>query len=299
MVPLAPHIRLVRDDSSYISMQGIYEDYCRRVGMNKDEPVLFTMDRMRSLAETKQNVSSTAALYFLDDANTSKRTADQQQVLRTEILTAIQDKWVPSTVVLEYFQNTYPNFADFWLFRRQFAYQYAAVAFMTYIMHIGNRYPNKILVSRSTGDIWGAELIPTINPAKAIFYNPEQVPFRFTPNIQTLLGPIATEGLFACAMMAIARCLTEPRHELEQQLSVFVRDEMMFWATAQHRGNLAVPQLRELVYNNSEIIVNRAVSLASPPEGNLPANQTTIDLVSRAVNPQHLASCDALWMPYL
>ncbi|KAJ6107212.1 hypothetical protein N7523_008535 [Penicillium sp. IBT 18751x] len=282
MVPLAPHIRLVRDDSSYISMQGIYEDYCRRVGMNKDEPVLFTMDRMRSLAETKQN-----------------RTTDQQQVLRTEILTAIQEKWVPSTVVLDYFQQTYPNFADFWLFRRQFAYQYAAVAFMTYIMHIGNRYPNKILISRSTGDIWGAELIPTINPSKAIFYNPEHVPFRFTPNIQTLLGPIATEGLFACAMMAIARCLTEPRHELEQQLSVFVRDEMMFWATAQHRGVLPVPQLRELVYNNSDIIANRAVSLASPPEGNLPANQTSIDLISRAVNPQHLAQGDALWMPYL
>ena len=299
MVPLAPHIRLVRDDSSYISMQGIYEDYCRRVGMNKDEPVLFTMDRMRSLAETKQNVSATAFNVYEDKTNPWQRTTDQQQVLRTEILTAIQEKWVPSTVVLDYFQQTYPNFADFWLFRRQFAYQYAAVAFMTYIMHIGNRYPNKILISRSTGDIWGAELIPTINPGKAIFYNPEHVPFRFTPNIQTLLGPIATEGLFACAMMAIARCLTEPRHELEQQLSVFVRDEMMFWATAQHRGVLPVPQLRELVYNNSDIIANRAVSLASPPEGNLPANQTSIDLISRAVNPQHLAQGDALWMPYL
>ncbi|RAH67424.1 histone acetyltransferase TRA1 [Aspergillus aculeatinus CBS 121060] len=282
MVPLAPHIRLVRDDPSYISMQGIYEDYCRRVGINKDEPVLFTMEKMRSLAETKQN-----------------RTPDQQQVLRTEMLTAIQEKWVPSNIVLDYFQRIYPNFSDFWLFRRQFAYQYAAIAFMTYVMHMGNRYPNKIMISRQTGDIWGSELIPTINPAKAFFYNPEQVPFRFTPNIQTLLGPIATEGLFACALMAIARCLTEPRHELEQQLSVFVRDEMMFWATAQHRGALPPSQLRDLVYNNSDIIVNRAVSLASPPEGNLPANQTTIDLISKAVNPQHLASCDALWMAYL
>ncbi|XRM37421.1 transcription-associated protein 1 [Aspergillus tubingensis] len=282
MVPLAPHIRLVRDDPSYISMQGIYEDYCRRVGINKDEPVMFTMEKMRSLAETKQN-----------------RSNDQQQVLRTEMLTAIQEKWVPSTIVLDYFQRMYPNFSDFWLFRRQFAYQYAAIAFMTYVMHMGNRYPNKILVSRLTGDIWGSELIPTINPTKAFFYNPEQVPFRFTPNIQTLLGPIATEGLFACALMAIARCLTEPRHELEQQLSIFVRDEMMFWATAQHRAPLGPPQLRDLVYNNSDVIVNRAVSLASPPEGNLPANQTTIDLISKAVNPQHLAACDALWMPYL
>lgn len=299
MVPLAPHIRLVRDDASYISMQGIYEDYCRRMGMNKDDPVLFTMEKMRSLAETRQNVSSSGFFTLPDVANTAKRTPDQQQVLRTEILTAIQDKWVPKTVMLDYFQQTYPSYADFWLFRRQFTYQYAAVAFMTYIMHMGNRYPNKISISRGTGDIWGTELIPTINPAKAVFYNPEQVPFRLTPNIQTMMGPIATEGLFACALMAIARCLTEPRHELEQQLSLFVRDEMMFWATSQHRGLLPVPQLRELVYNNSDIIVNRAMSLASPPEGNLPANQTTIDLVSRAVNPQCLAACDALWMPYL
>ncbi|KAL4904464.1 hypothetical protein BDW74DRAFT_31128 [Aspergillus multicolor] len=283
MVPLAPHIRLVRDDPSYISMQGIYEDYCRRIGINKDEPVLFTMEKMRALAETKQS-----------------RTAEQQQVLKTEMLTAIQEKWVPSTMVLDYFQKIYPNFSDFWLFRRQFAYQYAAVAFMTYMMHMGNRYPNKIMISRATGDIWGSELIPIINPNKAFFFNPEQVPFRLTPNIQTLMGPIAVEGLFACAIMAIARCLTEPRHELEQQLSIFVRDEMMFWATTHHRDRvLSAQQLRELVYNNSDIIVNRAVSLASPPEGNLPANQTTIDLISKAVNPQHLASGDALWMPYL
>ncbi|KAL2849375.1 hypothetical protein BJX68DRAFT_267227 [Aspergillus pseudodeflectus] len=284
MVPVAPHIRLVRDDSSYISMQGIYEDYCRRVGINKDEPVLFTMEKMRALAETKQN-----------------RTADQQQVLRTEMLTAIQEKWVPPTMVLDYFQKTYPNFADFWLFRRQFTYQYAAIAFMTYMMHMGNRYPNKILISRATGDIWGSELIPIINPTKAFFFNPEQVPFRLTPNIQTLMGPIATEGLFACAIMAIARCLTEKREDLDQQLSIFVRDEMMFWATTHHRdrGVLSPTHLRELVNSNSELIVSRAISLASPPEGNLPANQTTIDLISKAVNPQHLAAGDALWMPYL
>lgn len=299
MVPLAPHIRLVRDDPSYISMQGIYEDYCRRVGINRDDPVLFTMEKMRALSETKQSVGFSPVHYIVASTDKYQRTQDQQQILRTEILTAIQEKWIPNTVMLDYFQQIYPTFADFWLFRRQFAYQYAAVAFMTYMMHMSGRYPNKILVSRSTGDLWGTELIPTINPGKAFFYNPEQVPFRLTPNIQTLMGPVATEGLFACALMAISRCLTEPRHELEQQLSIFVRDEMMFWATAQHRGVLPAHQLRDLVYNNSDVIVNRAVSLASPPEGNLPANQTTVDLISKAVNPQNLASCDALWMPYL
>lgn len=308
MVPVAPHIRLVQDDSSYMSMQGVYEDHCRRTGMSKDEPVLFTMEKMRALAELKQNVSKVDS-FPVHMINLIQRTPDQTQILRTEILTAIQERWVSNTVLLHYFQNAYPNFEDFWLFRRQFAHQYAAVTFLTYIMHMSNRFPSKISISRATGDIWASELIPSINPAKAFFYNPEHVPFRLTPNIQVLMGPLALEGIFACAVMAIARCLTEPDTsspvELESQLSLFVRDEMTHWAQMHHRGSANLlaenaAQLRESVQTNSDFIVKRAVSLARAPEtGNLPANQTLIDLISKAVNPVNLAGMDALWMPYL
>ena len=295
MVPLAPHIRLVQDDPSYMSLQGVYEDHCRQTGMNKDEPVLFTMEKMRSLAEMRFNVSHLNPNRMWTEANCVQRTSDHMVTLRTEIFDAIQQKWVPNTILLQYFQKTYPNFEDFWLFRRQFSYQYAATAFMTHIMHMGNRYPSKIHISRRTGDIWSSELIPTMNSAKALFFNPELVPFRLTPNLQSLMGPLAMEGIFACAIMAIARCLTEPKLELEQQLSIFVRDEVLNWTTPQQR----VVQLREIVQNNIDFIVNRASSLASPPEGNIPANQSVIDLISRAANPQHLAQCDALWMPYM
>ena len=71
MVPVAPHIRLVQDDSSYISLQGIYEDFCRKSGMSKDEPVLFTMEKLRAMADVKQT-----------------RNADQMTIMRTEILTS-------------------------------------------------------------------------------------------------------------------------------------------------------------------------------------------------------------------
>lgn len=113
------------------------------------------------------------------------------------------------------------------------------------------------------------------------------------------MGPLATEGVYSCAIMAIARCLTEPEGELEQQLSIFVRDEMVFWFTQQHRTQVQEAQLREIVQASSDMVVKRAVSLARPAEGNLPANQTVIDLISRAVNPLNLAQCDALWMAYL
>ena len=139
---------------------------------------------------------------------------------------------------------------------------------MTYVMHISNRHPSKLSISRSSGDLWASELIPTLNSTKPFFYNPDQVHFRLTPNMQTLMGPLAMEGIFAAALMAIARCLTEPNeHELEQQLSIFVRDEMIHWAANNNRvGVLKEDQLREAVAQNSDSIVRRALCLARTPD---------------------------------
>lgn len=302
VVPLASHIRLIQDDPSYISLQAIYEDHCRRVGMNKDDPILFTMEKMRALIEARQNVSNLPSpLSNRAVADSSKWTAQQSNILRTEIFAAIQEKWVPHTLVLEYFQRIYPNYADLYLFRRQVSYQYACVAFMTYVMHMNSRLPSKLFFSRSTGNIWASDILPSVHTGKGVFFNPEPVPFRLTPNLQTLMGPLFMEGIFSSTMMAIARCLTEPRHELEQQLSIFVRDELLLGVvpTMYLRSNTIEHQLREFVQTNTDFVVNRAVSLASSPDGTLPANQSVIDLISRAVNPHQLAQCDALWMAYI
>src|SRR5207342_3181177 len=94
---------------------------------------------------------------------------------------------------------------------------------------------------------------------RPFFHNAEPVPFRLTPNLQTLMGPLATEGIFSCSIMAIARCLTEPEFQLEHALTLFVRDEMMFWFTNAHRPvNLSENQLREAVQANNEMIVKKA-----------------------------------------
>lgn len=282
MVPLAPHIRIVQEDTSYITLHGIYEDHCRRSGMQKDEPVLFTLEKLRGVLENKTQAKP-----------------ELTPTARLEVFNAIQEKWVPSTVALEYFQKVFPQFAEFWLFRRQFSYQLSSLTFMTYILFMHNRYPAKMNIARGSGNIWGSELMSFMGANKPFFHNPEPVPFRLTPNLQTLMGPLATEGIFACAVMAIARCLTEPEDELEHALTLFVRDEMIFWLTSSHRNAISENQLRESVQVNSDSIVKRAASLAHNPSGNLPANQTVIDAIAQAVNPMNLAQCDVLWMPYL
>jgi transformation/transcription domain-associated protein len=209
---------------------------------------------------------------------------------------------------------------------------------MTYVMHMSSRYPMKMSISRDTGDIWASDLLPNLNSAKAYFFNPEAVPFRLTPNIQTLMGPLAVEGIFTASLMAIARCLAEvdQGHEMGMQLAVFVRDEMYNWAASRTGSGSGGSQgggkeemegnhLREVVQQNVEFIVRRALALSrvqgaagggagsGAGEGSaaqqqqqqgggggvLPACQNVVDLVSRATDPMKLSQMDGLWMPWL
>jgi len=302
MIPLSPNVRMVQDDASYITLQGVFEDYCRRNDLKKDEPILFTIDKLRSIKSVSPRNMAIEVLApnVLSQSDPQQSNAAQALATRLETFMAVQEKFVPSNLALEYFQSSYPTFDDFWLFRRTFSYQLASLTFMTYIMHMNTRYPHKLSISRGSGKVWGSELIPALAAHKPLFHNPEPIPFRLTPNLQTLMGPLATEGIFAPALMAIARCLVEPEGELELQLSVFVRDEVAFWATQSHKGAATDGQLRENVQQNCDAVVKRANVLAQPPQGsNLPANQQSVDLVSCAVDPRKLGMTDPLWMAYL
>ncbi|KAG8628559.1 hypothetical protein KVT40_004432 [Elsinoe batatas] len=300
IVPLSPSFRMLQDDASYISLQGIYEDYCRRNGINKDEPILFQIEKMRGAGQAKP---------------------EHLQAVRVETLSAIQEKYVPHDVVLNYFKAIYPTYDALWLFRRQFSHQLASLTFLTFTMFITTRYPSKMNISRGTGQIWGSELVPAMAAQQPRFHNPEAVPFRLTPNLQTLMGPIHTEGIFVCALMAIARCLTETTStsstmptpnpgsitgndsagsDLESHLSIFVRDEMSFWYTQQHRQTSREGELRENVQKNTDAIVNKALAIAGEPKaGNLPASQSVLDLVARAAEPRNLGAAEGLWMGWL
>lgn len=71
------------------------------------------------------------------------------------------------------------------------------------------------------------------------------------------------------------------------------------WFTQQHRPLIQENQFRERVVGNVDLLVRRVSSLSQVAQGNLPANQTIIDLVSQAVNPRALAQMDQLWAAWL
>ena len=298
MVPLSPNVRMIEDDVSYVNLQGIYEDYCRKNGVDKDEPVLYTIEKLRQLAPvstTHKHRRNTQEL------TCRQKSLEQANAIRFETFVAVQDKYVPNNIAMDYFSQTYPSYSDFWLFRRAFSYQFASLTFMTYMMCMSQRYPHKLSISRGSGKVWGSELVPSMTAQRPVFNNPEVVPFRLTPNLQALMGPITTEGIFAPALMTLARCLTEREGELEMQLSVFIRDEVTFWFTQSHKGAAAADGvLREAVMHNSDVLCKKVRSLADAPKAaSLPCNQTVVDRVGDAADPRKLCQTEPLWMSWL
>lgn len=115
--------------------------------------------------------------------------------------------------------------SDLWRMRKQFALQVASCSFMTYVVCLSGRVPGRFNLSRTTGLMTMSEVLPGrmrsclaihsdsfigLASQNSLFVTHDVVPFRLTPNMQTFLGPVFTEGLLAAGLMSIARCLTEP-----------------------------------------------------------------------------------------
>ncbi|KAJ1975068.1 transcription-associated protein 1, partial [Dimargaris xerosporica] len=285
IVPFAPQLRIVQDDPTYFSLQEVYEDYARRQDFPRDAPISYYTEHLKHIDETHRHKNE-----YLN--------------LKMDIIERIGTTYVPSVLLRDYVLRFTPTYADFWLFRKQFTSQLAAMTFMTYISSSGHRYPHKIHVSRGGGSVWTAEMVPTWTSQNPVFANIESVPFRLTPNLQTFIQPVGMEGGFVGSLVAIARSLVEPEDEMRDYLSIFIRDELHNWQTAHHKS-LDQVALWEKVNQNIQAIMTKAEALscqndrARGADKVVPACQTVLDLMSHATNPEILARMDCIWMPWL
>jgi transformation/transcription domain-associated protein len=335
IIPVSPTFRLIQDDESYVSLQGVYEDWCRKVEVQKDDPVLFQIEKQRAIGQLGIAIPNGSNTSHASPQNAAqKQHLDQINTVKLDTYLFVTENMVPNTVALEYFSAIYPSFADFWLFRKTFATQLAALTFATYALFMSGRSPSKFMISRGSGKLWGTDLVPSMGVSRPVVACGEAVPFRFTPSMQMLLGPITTEGVFVPSLQAVARALTiEAGIEtiaapltmttnnpatgqtstttvatsstgsfMEQVLALFLRDECQFWLSNQRQALQSLPEaaLRELVAINAETIIRRAMSIAQVPEANnLPSVQTVVDLVSGAVSPKNLCMMEPMWMAWL
>ncbi|GAA96948.1 uncharacterized protein L969DRAFT_90354 [Mixia osmundae IAM 14324] len=291
-VPLAPHVRLLENDASIVSLQDIYENFCHERGIGKDDPIIHYAEKLRRLAQAHAAVSRSTPQRL----NTAATKLEAYEEVRT--------KMFPDTVLKNYMARSMVSASDLWHLRKRMTQQLASFIFMTYVFSMGSRLPSRILFSRVNGGLHTSDMLPTLSPQAPEFANNEAVPFRFTPSIQKFITAVGTEGLLTSSLMAIAGALTEEEDDLEHRLCIFVREEVIAWHHMQHK-TLQDKLVRAATVSNVKNIVRRAQLLSckidreNQPLGVVPANQTILELLSYSANPQRLSAMDPIWLPWL
>ncbi|KAI0921097.1 hypothetical protein AcW2_006184 [Taiwanofungus camphoratus] len=297
VIPCGSNMRLLQNDSSYVTLGDIYDQHCKDIGITREDPCLVVGEKMKvAMREFKERTGR-------------KPDKNEFLTLKKDMLDEVMTKIVPQDILSRYMIRTMDDPCELWRMRKQFALQIAATSFMTYVICLTSRLPSRFHLSRTTGQIAMSEVIPGVAGHAPIFASNDAIPFRLTPNIQHFLGPVLIDGIVACGIMAIGRCLTEPEFDLEQQLCLFARDEVMVWAQGRGKPWTFDLSFRTNVAANIDGVVKRAevlackitreqaISNAQNPT-TTPVLDTVTKMISAATQPINLTKMSEMFIPW-
>ncbi|KAJ2731298.1 transcription-associated protein 1 [Coemansia sp. BCRC 34962] len=282
IVSLAPHIRLVQEQPNTFMLQDVYDSACARSGNAEIAPVLFFVRQMRSLASQLSSVEEANLVLF-------------EQICQ---------RLVPASLLSDDVRLHAASPMDYWLYRENFSYQVSVGIALAYMIASTQRTPAKLGISRTAGNIFLSDLVPT-QATPGLMHSKEPVPFRLTPNIQIFVTELGLEGIVPLAIHKAMLRFTDIEHLLRDFLDLYVRDELISMPTVKPLAAANPLALAEMCERNVRLIVHRAGQLAETlpakdvQEKDLSPMQPLVQLLSQAVAPSNLSKMDFTWMPWL
>ncbi|XP_008795100.2 transformation/transcription domain-associated protein-like [Phoenix dactylifera] len=297
IIPVWSQVRMVEDDLMYSTFLEVYEINCARHNREADIPITLFKEQLNQAISGQ--VSPEAVLE-----------------LRLQAYNEITKTVVNDNIFSQYMYKTLPSGNHLWTFKKQFAIQLALSCFMSYILRIGGRSPNKILFAKNTGKIFQTDFHPAYDANGMIEFN-ELVPFRLTRNMEAFFSHFGVEGLIVSAMCAAAESITSPKQSqhIWHHLAMFFRDELLSWSWRRPLGNHSAPlvgginpmDFQQKVTTNVDHVIGRIRGIAPQSVSEEEENSTdppqsvqrgVTDLVEAALAPSSLCMMDPTWHPW-
>ncbi|XP_043814591.1 transformation/transcription domain-associated protein isoform X2 [Manihot esculenta] len=299
IIPVWSQVRMVEDDLMYSTFLEVYENHCARNDREADLPITYFKEQLN------QAISGHISPETVVD-------------LRHQAYNEITKTLVTDSIFSQYMYKTLLSGNHMWAFKKQFAIQLALSSFMSFMLQIGGRSPNKILFAKNTGKIFQTDFHPAYDANGMIEFN-EPVPFRLTRNMQAFFSHFGVEGLIVSAMCAAAQAVVSPKQNqhLWHQLAMFFRDELLSWswrrplgmpmAPVAGGGNMNPVDFKHKVTANVDHVINRISGIApqflseeeenavDPPQS---VQRGVAELVEAALTPRNLCMMDPTWHPW-
>ncbi|KAJ3740901.1 hypothetical protein DFH05DRAFT_1404822 [Lentinula detonsa] len=128
----------------------------------------------------------------------------------------------------EWFIETFPEPTAWLNSRLTYARTAAVMSMVGFILGLGDRHSENILLDDNTGDLIHVDFNCLFEKGKTL-ETPERVPFRLTQNLVDALGVTGVEGVFRTACEVTMQLLRDNKDSLMSVLDAFVHDPLVEW----------------------------------------------------------------------
>ncbi|KAF7809661.1 transformation/transcription domain-associated protein-like [Senna tora] len=299
IIPVWSQVRMVEDDLMYSTFLEVYENHCARNDREADLPITYFKEQLN------QAISGQISPEAVVD-------------LRLQAYNEITKTFVNDNIFSQYMYKTLPSGNYMWAFKKQFAIHLALSSFVSFMLQIGGRSPNKILFAKNTGKMFQTDFHPAYDANGLIEFN-EPVPFRLTRSMQAFFSHFGVEGLIVSSMCAAAQAVVSPKQSqhLWHHLAMFFRDELLSWSWRRPLGMPAIPMagggtmnthdFKQKVTTNVDHVIARIKGICpqnfseeedNPMDPPQPVQRAVSELVEAALNPRNLCMMDPTWHPW-
>ncbi|XP_030746712.1 serine/threonine-protein kinase ATR-like isoform X2 [Sitophilus oryzae] len=205
-------------------------------------------------------------------------------------------------VLGDWFRKHFPD-AQSWLTARTAYIRTTAVISITgYILGLGDRHGENILLDSTCGDVVHVDFNCLFNKGES-FEWPERVPFRLTQNMVSAMGPLGVEGVFRKSCEFTLRVLRSNAPTLMSIVTPFVYDPLVSWprhvAAAAQSSERVNEQALEHIKNIELRLQGKVKTRSRFMSQCLSVEGQTDYLIKEAMSIDNLCQMYLGWMPYL
>ena len=155
----------------------------------------------------------------------------------------------------DWFLQTFPDPTSWYNARLAYCRTTAVMSMVGYVLGLGDRHGENILLDSTTGDCVHVDFNCLFNKGETFDY-PEVVPFRLTHNMVEAMGPLGAEGIFRRSCEVTLRVMRDQMDPLMSVLKTFIYDPLVEWSKPPKGRNSAAAESGEIRNEKAQTHVN-------------------------------------------
>jgi phosphatidylinositol kinase/protein kinase (PI-3 family) len=156
------------------------------------------------------------------DANFIPEVDSLTVLQRLEYITRASEE-LPSTDLREAIWLSSQNISLWMMKRLRFIQTWSISAIVGYIVGLGDRHPDNIMVACDSGDVIHVDFAECFEIGQRRVKFPEAVPFRLTRMVRTAFGPEGIEGEFRTVCELTMKVIRSHRESIATVLDIFLQ----------------------------------------------------------------------------